>query len=525
MTTYRRHSASEGVIGTNTVPADSTPVQETTKQNEMGEKSKGHLMKRILGNPTVQILIGAVVGIGIGIGIGEGRAPPEVANWLGIPGALFIRGLKCMVVPLVFVQIALATLEMVSVGKAVAVGKKTILLYLLTTVLASVQGILWVLVFMNYFEEIPSGDTTLKEKATAKVKSDMTLSATFQQGIFFKLVPANFIQTFNATSDSSPNYLGVIVLAMVVAIAYGRMKKRQLPADTPDVFVPLLKQLNEIFMILLTWWIVITPIAVCSLIAGALGKRSNLLEGMSNLGYLIASAMCAWFTHVTIVYVGLYVICVRKNPWHYVRHLMPAFAVAVATASSAATLPVTMRCVKASKMVPSAIQDFVLSVGATINMDGSAIYFPAVITFLAISNGLRDQLGVVEFFLMALLSTLGSSGSAPIPSASLVLILTAYDTIFNKEAGAAQPNGFEYIFAIDWFMDRVRTTVNVTGDCVVTRCVAALETNAFRTEERDLLDETNDSEVMQEMSSQEVALSQGEPDLEVPSEHLGSIML
>eukprot|EP00397_Hematodinium_sp_SG-2012_P036411 GEMP01039309.1.p1 GENE.GEMP01039309.1~~GEMP01039309.1.p1 ORF type:complete len:272 (+),score=81.99 GEMP01039309.1:700-1515(+) len=208
----------------------------------------------------------------------------------------------------------------------------------------------------------------LKAKA-AQVKGDMTISDTFQQGIFFKLVPGNFVQTFTATTISSPNYLGVIVLAIVLACANARLQRTHQQQHrtsssspdhrlaTADIFLLFLTQLNKLLIILLEWWIVLTPIAVLSLIAGALGSRDDLTEGMSNVALLIATACCAWLSHVFLVYMVMYVVCVRENPWHYVRFIFPALAVAVATSSSAATLPVTMRCVAKSRMVPTTIRN------------------------------------------------------------------------------------------------------------------------------------------------------------------------
>jgi Na+/H+-dicarboxylate symporter len=105
--------------------------------------------------------------------------------------------------------------------------------------------------------------------------------------------------------------------------------------------------------------------------------------------------------------------------------------------------------------------------GATINMDGGAIYFPCACIWLAILNGMEPNFG--NYILLIVLATVGSAGTAPVPSASLVLIITAYNTVFGT---TGTPDGFSFILAIDWFMDRCRTVINVTGDAVVTALVA-----------------------------------------------------
>ena len=102
-------------------------------------------------------------------------------------------------------------------------------------------------------------------------------------------------------------------------------------------------------------------------------------------------------------------------------------------------------------------------------MDGGAIYFPCACIWLAILNGIEPDIG--SYFLLVIIATIGSAGTAPVPSASLVLIITAYNTVFNT---TGTPDGFSYILAIDWFMDRLRTVLNITGDAVVTGMVASL---------------------------------------------------
>jgi len=157
----------------------------------------------------------------------------------------------------------------------------------------------------------------------------------------------------------------------------------------------------------------------------------------------------------------------HSNPIKYLSYIVPAQVTALSCASSAATLPVTLRCVKATGMVPDDIRNFVCPLGATVNMDGSAIYFPCACVWLAYLNGIDPNAS--HFILLVILSTVGSVGTAPVPSSALVLIITAYNTVFG---GSGTPNGFEFIVAIDWFLDRCITALNITGDTVVS-CIIA----------------------------------------------------
>jgi Na+/H+-dicarboxylate symporter len=129
----------------------------------------------------------------------------------------------------------------------------------------------------------------------------------------------------------------------------------------------------------------------------------------------------------------------------------------------------TLRCVRSTGEVPDAIGRFIVPLGATINMDGSAIYFPCACIWLAILNGV--EVDVSAYLLLVIIATVGSAGTAPVPSSALVLIITAYNTVFNA---TGTPDGFEYILAIDWFMDRLITMLNVSGDACVAGMISSL---------------------------------------------------
>merc|ERR1712048_765726 len=170
---------------------------------------------------------------------------------------------------------------------------------------------------------------------------------------------------------------------------------------------------------------------------------------------------------IIFMYIGLFALLTKSNPFAYLKHIVPAQLFAFSSASSAATIPYSLKSVKATGVVPDVIGKFVVPFGATVNMDGGVVYFVCACIWLAVLNG--EDVNFSSFVLLIIISTLGSIGTAPVPSASLVLIITAYNSVFNS---SGMPNGFGYIFAIDWFMDRMRTVTNVTGDCIVTGIVA-----------------------------------------------------
>jgi Na+/H+-dicarboxylate symporter len=460
--------------------------------------------------PVLSVMFFAVVGIGIGVGLSywepdDPEDKDKTLKWIGLVGDLFIRSLKCVVLPLVFINVVISVVDMMTIGKAGSVGWKTIGLYLLTTVVAAVLGIISIVSFKSLFEEGEFADSRpatiqlgcnedgsfLSEMTDGSLlctadfaeevdteftivditksfmkngggaKNDISLSDTVYDGVFTKLVTSNITEAF-----VKANFAGVVAFAIAFGVALSRVidKKKK---NERCFIMSFFKELDGVFITLINWIIMVTPFAVLSLIIKAIGQQSDLANAFSNVGYLAVATIIAMIAHFFVVHCGLFYLVTKTSPIPYLRHLIPAQTMAFACASSAATIPMTLRCVKSTGRVPDSIARFVIPLGATVNMDGGAIYFPCACIWLAILNGIEPDIS--NYILLVIISTIGSAGTAPVPSASLVLIITAYNTVFNT---TGTPDGFSYILAIDWFMDRLRTTLNVTGDAVVSGMVA-----------------------------------------------------
>ena len=461
--------------------------------------------------PVLSVLAFAATGIALGLGLSfwdpdDAEDKAVAIKWIGLIGDMFIRALKAVVLPLVFVNVILSVVDMMSVGRASSIGWKTIGLYILTTLMASIIGLVSILCFKSLFdvgsfEDSVSGKIQLGceeegsyfshgvdgsvvctanltesmtdyffitdvdgtfVKTSSGPRNDISLSDTIYDGVFTKLITDNIFDSFVGA-----NFAAVVLFAIVFGAALGRVMQKKKMDESQSIFVGFLKEIDAVLLTLINWIIMITPFAVLSLIASAVGKQSDLKDSFSNVGYLVVATLFGMIAHVFITYIGLFALLTKSNPFTYLRFLLPAQTTAFACASSAATIPVTLRCVKDSGRVPEAIAKFVIPMGATINMDGGAIYFPCACIWLAILNGMKPNFG--NYLLLIVLATVGSAGTAPVPSASLVLIITAYNTVFGT---TGTPDGFSFILAIDWFMDRCRTCVNVTGDGVVTGMVA-----------------------------------------------------
>jgi len=434
--------------------------------------------------PITAILIFVVVGIGIGVGLSywEPKNPGNkkiLIQWIGLPGDLFIRSEICFVLPLVFVNIMISIVDMMSVGKASSIGWTVIGLYLITTIAAAFFGSMSTLMFMKFYNSEVGGNTTGKEV------SSVSLSDTIYNGIFHKIITKNIV---NAFAD------GEFTAVMFFAGVFGAALSPELSRDGSKL-MDILREMDKVLTRVIRWIIFLTPFAVLSLIASAIGKQNNLEEMFSNIGLLIASSFLAWGMQVLFIYIGLFALLTKSNPFTYLKHIIPAQLFAFASASSAATIPTSLESVYSTGKVSKLIGRFVIPFGATVNMDGGAVYFVCACIWLAVLNG--EEVTFASFLLLIIIATMGSIGTAPVPSASLVLIITAYNSVFG---GSGQPNGFAYIFAIDWFMDRCRTVTNVTGDCIVTGIVAhrypADETETATDEGDNKLSESSEEEVI-----------------------------
>lgn len=448
---------------------------------------------------TALIIGSALTGTLLGAILSSSEVSEDVVSWIGLPGDLFIRALKCIVLPLVFVNVVLAVMQMAEAGKAGKVGIVTVGVYLVTTLVAALEGLFVVLIFKSNFSKedvqatptfinilcpteglslVQEGDSLLCvnnsafDETTAAAQFELdnenrfflttaddieppSFSQTLQDNIFRQLVPENIVQEF-----ANGSFVGVVMFGILFGAASQGLSRK------PVLLLKFFNDLNDILVRLIEFIILLTPFAVISLIAGALAAQKDLAETFSDLAYLIATVIVGDVLHLFLVYPLIFFAFTRSNYFAYLKFLLPAQFFAFASASSAATLPVTMKCVQSSKMVPDSIRDFVLPIGATINMDGAALYFPAALIFLSAAVGIES--GPAEYFLILIVSTIGSAGAAPVPNAGLVLLLTAYGTVYS----GGVPESFGLLFGVDWLIDRLQTAINITGDAMVARIVS-----------------------------------------------------
>ncbi|ETW02985.1 hypothetical protein H310_05425 [Aphanomyces invadans] len=467
-------------------------------------------------NPSVLILIGCVLGVILGYLLGQYGASKELLTWITLPGELFLRALTCVVVPLVFVNIFLSVVDMLRAGHAAKSGLYTLGLFGLTTVLAVLLSISSVSIFKKWFSHASStsknavnagqswhcGNTTdlsvqwfQNGTILCSTPSDASsplvlpspsaapppsLSKTVQDQIFRALVPDNIVQQF-----VSGNYLGIMAIATMLAFSLDKVSPR------PVGIVRVCEELNAMLLVCIRLIIDITPIAVFSLVAGGLGATSDLTAALSDVGIFLVSFLVAIMLHYWVTLMGILYLVLRTSPIQAMKTCWPAQVFAFCSASSAATLPITLKCGDQAN-VPASLASFILTMGATLNMNGTSIYFPCAVIYLAVSTGDEANFTVVSYILLGLLSSMSAAAAAPVPSAALVLVVPMFNAVCGT-ANAPTPANFSYLLAMDFLLDRFRTWLNVSGDLVIAQCVAAMDC-AAKNAPRRVSDSTDESD-------------------------------
>ncbi|MCP4229494.1 MAG: dicarboxylate/amino acid:cation symporter [bacterium] len=356
-------------------------------------------------------------------------------------GDLFLNALKMMIVPLVVSSMITGVAKLGDIRRLGRTGLATLLYYSVTTGIAVAIGI----ILANLIQ--PGGGFTpaVYELPEMVEKGSYTVIE-----VIVNMVPSN---VFKAAAET--NVLPLIIVSLVFGGVLTTLGKRG------ETVIMFFDGLNEAILKLVYIVMIFAPIGVFALVAtklGAAGGGPAFWEELFKLGKYAITVIAGLSIHAFIVLPLLLLLLARRNPFRYAYNMLTAFATSFSTASSAATLPVTMRVVELRNKVSEEASSFVLPLGATINMDGTALYEAVAAIFIAQAYGIH--LGPAEQLVIFFTATLAAVGAAAIPEAGLVtmaMVLTAVGLPIE---------GIGTILAIDWFLDRCRTTVNVWGDGV-----------------------------------------------------------
>ena len=379
-----------------------------------------------------------------------------VINWIKPFGTIFINSLKLIAVPLILASLIKGVSDLKDLSKLSSMGGVTIATYIFTTMMAVSIGLIAVNIIEpgSFIAEETREQLVNAYSSNANEKIDI---ANDQKSLgplqpLVDMVPSNI---FNAASNNR-NMLQVIFFAIIFGISMILIPpKKSLPIKN------FFDSLNEVILKIIDLIMLCAPYGVFALLA-AIIVESPSMDLFKALG-LYSLTVLFGLVLLICIYIVIVKLFIGKGPSYFLNGISPAQLLAFSTSSSAATLPVTMERVKDHLDVKEEVSSFVLPIGATINMDGSALYQAVAAVFIAQAFGLdlslAAQLGIVTT------ATLASIGSAAVPGAGMVMLI-----IVLSQAGIPEI-GLALIFAVDRPLDMCRTVVNVTGDAAVSMFV------------------------------------------------------
>ncbi|KAL4228027.1 hypothetical protein ACF0H5_013465 [Mactra antiquata] len=495
--------------------------------NEVGKKepvfskvSSNRILQFVKDNLLLILTIaGVVLGVILGFILRLAQPSPDAIMIIAFPGEILMRALKMLILPLIVSSliIGVSSLDAKASGH---MGLRTLVYYFGTTFLAIIIGVILVVsihpgdpvlkdetavakgdsritsldafldLIRNFFPDnlaqacfqhvkTSYSDVKVKKKRieyipVTDLNTNLTVTTTTGTLVNITLAPINNmtkqIVEYEETVEmkglkygNGINVLGLICFCVGFAIFLSKMgPKGQVMVDFFDI-------LNEIVMkliILVMWY---SPFGIMFLIAGKILELDDIQAVAARLGLYIVTVVSGLVVHACVSLPLTYFIITRKNPLLLCKAVFQAWITALATASSSATLPVTFQCLEEKMHIDKRVTRFVLPVGATINMDGTALYEAVAPIFIAQMNGIELSFG--QILTVSLTATCAAIGAAAIPSAGLVTMLMVLTSV------GLPVEDVSLILAVDWFLDRLRTSVNVLGDSYGAAVVAHLSRN------------------------------------------------
>uniref|UniRef100_A0A183BUK9 Amino acid transporter n=1 Tax=Globodera pallida TaxID=36090 RepID=A0A183BUK9_GLOPA len=429
----------------------------------------------LVGATLVAVLLGALLGSIVRLG----NPSSQTIMLLTFPGEILMHMLKMMIIPLI-VSSLISGLAQLDAKQSGRVGSLAVAYYLATTAIAVVTGIILVLclhpgnpenhraiVSTRELKRVSTVDTFLD--LIRNMFPENIVQATMQQmetTYVFDVNNTDVPVKYKPVYKDGMNILGVIVFCISFGIVISQLGERaRIMVDFFAVLDLVIMRLVSIIM----WY---SPIGICCLIMGRILEVEDMSNTARSLAMYSVTVLLGLAIHSLFSLPLLFFVLTRQNPFVFMRGLLQAWVTALGTASSAATLPITFRCLEENLGVDRRVTRFVLPVGATINMDGTALYeavatiFIGYIKYLELVKKIRKisaqmnnvHLSFGQVVTVSLTATLASIGAASVPSAGLVTMLLVLTAV------GLPVNDVSLIIAVDWFLDRIRTSINVLGD-------------------------------------------------------------
>lgn len=414
-----------------------------------------------------KILIGMLVGVVFGFLMLQIKGGVEFIDaWIKPMGTIFVKLLKLIAVPLILASLTKGISDLKDISKFASIGLKTIIIYVLTTVVAIGIGLSLVNIFNpgNGVSDVTISKLTATYANNSSVQGKIAEAGRQQVSgpldFVVDMVPEN---AFTALSNNKL-MLQVIFLSIFLGISLLLIgEKRAKPLK--EIF----DSLNDVVLKMVELIMLSAPYAVFALLANVVVSSGDpeLLYALLFYAFVVVGGLLL----MVCFYLFILAIVVKKNPFWFLKQISPAQLLAFSTSSSAATLPVTMERVEEHIGVDKEVSSFVLPVGATINMDGTSLYQAVAAVFIA--QALNFDLTFTDQLMIVLTALLASIGSAAVPGAGMVMLVIVLESVGFPSHKLAI--GLALIFAVDRPLDMCRTVINVTGDAMVSTLIAKLE--------------------------------------------------
>jgi len=439
--------------------------------------------------------IGVILGFVLGLTMRQLDLGHETIRMVAYPGELFMRLLKLMILPLVIASLITGSASLNAKMNGM-IALRTIMFFILTSLTSAMVG-LGLVVVLHPGDPDTKADMTMTSSTNLQDKKGDIMDNFLDLGR--NLIPDNLFQAAFETAGtkaiidphsgdvrkiltyrSGTNTLGIIFFCLTFGTVLGSVGKRAKPVI--DFFTVI----DDVIMRMVNMIMWISPVGIASVISAKILLVSDLGLIMSQLGYFIVTVCGGIFLYQFTVLQAIFFIFTKKNPFKFWWGLFQAWMTAFATASTAAALPITFRCMEKNKVDPR-ISKFVLPIGATVNMDGTALFVTVASIFIAQMNNV--ELTAVDYVTVVLTATAASIASASVPSAALVLMLIVLSAI------NVPVQDVSLLWAVDWFVDRCRTTNNMLGDCYAAAVVQSLSRSEL--EMMDKMDKVRKEETNQ----------------------------
>jgi Na+/H+-dicarboxylate symporter len=378
-----------------------------------------------------QILIAFILAIFFGLFFKN--AVPYV-EWMG---TVFIKALKMIIIPLILSSIISGITQIGDAKNLGRLGLKTMAYYLTTSIFALLTG----LVLVNLFKPGVGADLGLQKTVDEVALAQQSFGSTLMN-----IIPENIIEAMVQNQ-----MLSIIFFALLFGFFITRTSKK-----TNTILSDFFSAFFEVMMKITMFIIQFTPLGIFGIVAKVVAEQDNLLELFSTMGQYMLVVILALAVHSMIILPLLIKLIGKSNPWLHFKAMREALITAFSTSSSSATLPLTLDAVENRSGVSNKVTSFTLPLGATINMDGTALYELVAAIFIAQAYGIELSLG--QQIIVVLTGLLASIGAAGIPMAGLVMISVVLTAV------GLPLEGIGLILSVDRILDMFRTTVNVWSD-------------------------------------------------------------